>query len=55
MEFNIKERIIKYYINDKEQGITFNEIYFDDEIVYNLAIAFHEESEALQFIDFQQK
>ena len=55
MELNTKDKTLKYYINDKDQGIAFKNIAFKNKI-FNLAIGFLSRStESVQLIDFIQR
>ena len=44
---------LKYYVNDIDQGFAFDDICFDDNIHYNLAIGIYEEVE-IELIDFSR-
>lgn len=51
MEVNTKNKSIKYFINDIEQGIAFKNIKFKG-MIFNLAVSFYMD-ESLQLIDFK--
>ena len=51
MEINTKNKAIKYFINEYEQGIAFKNIQFKG-MMFNLAVSFYMD-ESLQLIDFQ--
>ena len=39
MQLNVKNKTLQYWVNDKDQGIAFQNIDFSDNIKYNLAIS----------------
>ena len=52
MELNLKDKTLKYYINDIDQGVAFTNIYFDQDTIYNMAV--YVNSVNIELIDFLQ-
>eukprot|EP01084_Bolivina_argentea_P126028 223217_1 len=53
MELNTKEKTLKLYINDIDQGVGFNNIELKDKN-YNFAIALYHSNESIQLLSFEQ-
>ena len=57
MELNTIERTLQFYINNEIQGIVYNDIEFDDEYDYHLAIclcAYHTaDQNCVELVDFK--
>ena len=58
MKLNIKDKTLKYYIDDIDQGIMLTNIYFDQDTIYNMAVYISYISPAsvtVELIDFLQE
>ena len=53
LEFNVKRKTIKYYINNIDQGIAFRNIHFSDKTKYNIFVSMYTAKDSVQMIDFK--
>eukprot|EP01084_Bolivina_argentea_P273289 465481_1 len=53
MEFNIKNKSLRYYLNDEDIGVAFDNINTDHE--YCLAISLYHDRDQIQLVDFQNE
>ena len=54
MELNTKQKTIRYYKGDQDQGIAFEDIDFSNDVKYHLAVTCYHKGESLKLIDFKQ-
>ena len=49
----MNDKTIKYYVQGFDQGIAFDNIYFDNDQEYSMFVSMHEPM-SVQLLDFQQ-
>ena len=54
MELNTNKKTLKFYVNNVDQGIAFDEVDFENNTKYNMAIFLYQKNDSIQLIDFQQ-
>ena len=55
MELDMTGKSISFYINDKSQGVAFDNLQFPPDRVYNLAIYGHDKNCSIQLLSFTQQ
>lgn len=55
MKLNVLKKTLRFYVNDKAQGIAFNDIVFGKNQKYKMALSINEKDISVQLIDFKTK